>query len=295
VFANRYSARFLWGGGVEKFAPIRLPYFPEAAQAALAGLKHLILVESQPPVSFFGYPNQASYLAADDCAVHVLASIDANGTDALRALVEELGGCRAASVRTAGSRAAQPDLPDNGDLTPDAIGRALAGLLPEGAIVSEEAVSSGEAILRPLVSAPAFDLLPVTGGSIGQGLPVAVGAAVACPDRKVIALEADGSSMYTPQSLWTMVREKLDIVVVILANRRYRILDIETQRTGAGEMGPRANDMVDLSRPGLDWVKLAEGMGVEATRATTAGEFIDQFGSAIKRNGPVLIEAITVK
>ena len=149
--------------------------------------------------------------------------------------------------------------------------------------------------MRNLWSAAAFDLLPNTGGSIGQGLPVAVGAAVACPDRKVIALEADGSGMYTPQSLWTMARENLDVTVVILANRRYRILDIETQRTGAGELGPRANDMVDISRPGLDWMKLAEGMGVEATRATTADEFIAQFGAAVKRRGPVLIEAITAK
>jgi acetolactate synthase-1/2/3 large subunit len=153
-------------------------------------------------------------------------------------------------------------------------------------------VSSGEVILRQLDNAAAFDLLPVTGGSIGQGLPVAVGAAVACPDRKVIAMEADGSSMYTPQSLWTMARERLDVVVVILTNRRYRILDIEMQRTGAGAVGPRANDMLDISRPDLDWVKLSEGMGVEAGRATTADEFIRQFRAAVKQRGPKLIDAV---
>jgi acetolactate synthase-1/2/3 large subunit len=161
--------------------------------------------------------------------------------------------------------------------------------------MSEEAVSSGEAILRHLSCAPAFDLLPVTGGAIGQGLPVAVGAAVACPDRKVIALEADGSSMYTPQSLWTMAREKLDVIVVILANRRYRILEIEMARTGAGEISRRANEMIDISRPDLDWVKLAEGMGVQAARATTADEFMAQFAAAVKQSGPALIEAITAK
>jgi acetolactate synthase-1/2/3 large subunit len=134
--------------------------------------------------------------------------------------------------------------------------------------------------------------LPVTGGSIGQGLPVAVGAAVACPDRKVIALQADGSAMYTLQSLWTMARERLDIVVVILANRRYRILEIETRRTGAGEIGPRANDMMDLSRPDLDWVKLAEGQGVPACRASTADEFSAMFREAINQRGPRLIEAV---
>src|SRR5581483_3997536 len=112
------------------------------------------------------------------------------------------------------------------------------------------------------------DHLPVTGGSIGQGLPVAVGSAVACPDRRVIALEADGSGMYTPQALWTMARERLDVTVIVLNNRRYRILDIEMERTGAGKMGPRANDMLDLTRPQIDWIKMAESMGVEASRAS---------------------------
>jgi acetolactate synthase-1/2/3 large subunit len=302
VLANRYSGRFACGGG--RFAALRLPYFPEAAEAALSGLKHLILVESQPPVSFFGYPGRRSDLVPEDCSVHVLARIDADGTEALRALLKECGEecgeeCGVASIRppgTAGSQqVSKPSLPAGAALTPDAIGRALAGLLPEGAIISEEAVSSGEAILRHLSCAPAFDLLPVTGGAIGQGLPVAVGAAVACPDRKVIALEADGSSMYTPQSLWTMAREKLDVIVVILANRRYRILEIEMARTGAGEISRRANEMIDISRPDLDWVKLAEGMGVQAARATTADEFMAQFAAAVKQSGPALIEAITAK
>jgi acetolactate synthase I/II/III large subunit len=275
---------------------LRLPYFPEAAEAALAGLRHLILVESQRPVSFFGYPNRSSDLVPEGCSVHVLAPIEADGTQALRALAEE---CDLAAIRPPGSagsqQVSQPGMPAGAALTPDAMGRALAGLLPEGAIVSEEAVSSGEAILRHLSSAAAFDLLPVTGGAIGQGLPVAVGAAVACPDRKVIALEADGSGMYTPQSLWTMAREKLDVIVVILANRRYRILEIEMGRTGAGEISRRANQMIDIGRPDLDWVRLAEGMGVEAARATTADEFMAQFAAAVKQSGPVLIEAVTAK
>jgi acetolactate synthase I/II/III large subunit len=290
VLANRYSGRFACGGG--RFAALRLPYFPEAAEAALAGLKHLILVESQPPVSFFGYPGRRSDLVPEGCSVHVLASIEEDGTEALRALAEE---CEAASVWAPGSESSQPALPSGAALTPDAIGRALAGLMPEGAILSEEAVSSGEAILRRLSSAPAFDLLPVSGGAIGQGLPVAVGAAVACPDRKVIALEADGSGMYTPQSLWTMAREKLDVIVLILANRRYRILEIEMGRTGAGEISRRANEMIDIGRPDLDWVKLAEGMGVQAARATTADEFIAQFSAAVKQSGPILIEAVLIE
>jgi acetolactate synthase-1/2/3 large subunit len=287
VFANRYAARMVCGGG--KFTPQRLPYFPEHAEPMLAGLKHLLLVESHPPISFFGYPGRRSYLAPEDCALHVLAPIESNGTEALEALVEACGVGRIAPPVQEVSR---PALPEGAGLTPDTIGRALAWLLPEGSILSDEMVSSGEAILRHLSSAASYDLLPVTGGAIGQGLPVALGAALACPDRKVIALEADGSGMYTLQSLWTMARERLDVVTVILANRRYRILDIEMQRIGAGEMGRMANDMVDISRPDLDFVKLSEGMGVAASRAATADEFIVQFGAAVRGKGPALIEAV---
>ncbi len=286
VYATRYGARLASGAG--RFAPLRLPYFPEAAASALAGLKHLILVECKSPVSFFGYPNHPSSLVPEGCEVHVLAPVDADGIPALAALVEE----SASRCSPAPPHIALPALPSGTALTPDAIGRVLAHMLPDQAILSDEMVSSGEEIFRHLAGAPAFDLLPVTGGSIGQGLPVAVGAAVACPHRKVIALEADGSGMYTPQSLWTMARENLDVVIVILANRRYRILDVEMERTGAGVMGPRANDMIDLRRPHLDWVKLSEGMGVEATRATTPKAFIAQWTAAVKHRGPRLIEAV---
>jgi acetolactate synthase-1/2/3 large subunit len=286
VFASRYAARMTCGGG--KFTPRRLAYFPEAAEAMLAGLKHLFLVESPPPVSFFGYPGRGSYLAPEDCAVHELAPIGTDGAQALEALVEECG-VKSVPPPTPDTRSGTP--PEAAGLTLDTLGAALAALLPDGAIVSDEMVSSSETIMRHLASGAAFDHLPVTGGSIGQGLPVAVGAALACPGRKVIALEADGSGMYTPQALWTAAREQLDIVTVILANARYRILDIEMQRTG-GAMGTRANEMVDISRPHLDWVQLAQGMGVPATRATTATDFAAQFRAAVSRTGPALIEAV---
>ena len=287
VFADRFAARMECGAG--RFAPQRIAYFPEEAESMLAGLKHLILVESQAPVSFFQYPGRRSYLAPEDCALHVLASVEEDGTEALQALVEE---CGVGRYNPPLPQVSQPALPEGARLTPDAIGRVLAGLMPEGSILSDEMVSSGEAISRHLSSAAAYDFLPVTGGAIGQGLPVAVGAALACPDRKVIALEADGSGMYTLQSLWTMAREQLDVVTVILANRRYHILDIEMQRTGAGELGRVANDMIDIGRPDLNWVKLAEGLGVPATRATTADEFIAHFRAAVNQTGPTLIEAV---
>ena len=230
-------------------------HFPEDAEPVLAGLKHLILVESLPPVSFFGYSGRRSPLAPEDCAMHVLASVEENGTEALQALVEE---CGADSVAAPAPEASRP-FSKGAALTPDTIGRVLAEEMPEGCIISDEMISVAEAVLRNLGTARPYDHLPITGGSIGQGLPVAVGAAVACPDRKVIALEADGSAMYTLQALWTMARERLDIVVVILKNRRYKILEIETHRTGAGEIGPRANDMMDLTRPDLDWVNCSKG------------------------------------
>jgi acetolactate synthase-1/2/3 large subunit len=287
VFADRFAARMECGAG--RFAPPRIAYFPEAVEPMLAGLKHLFLVESHPPVSFFQYPGRRSYLAPEDCALHVLASIEEDGTAALEALVDECGFGRSNPPLP---QVSQWALPVGASLTPDAIGRVLAGLMPEGSILSEEMVSSREAVLGHLSSGTAYDLLPVTGGAIGQGLPVAVGAALACPDRKVIALEADGSGMYTLQSLWTMAREQLDVVTIILANHRYRILDIEIRRTGAREIGKVANDMIDIGRPDLNWVKLAEGLGVPATRATTADEFIAQFRAAVNQAGPTLIEAL---
>lgn len=177
-------------------------------------------------------------------------------------------------------------------MTAAAIGRTVAALSPEGSIFSDETVSCNEQIWPHLAGAAPHDHLPVTGGSIGQGLPVALGAAVACPNRKVIVLEADGSAMYTMQSLWTMARERLDVTVVVLANRRYRILDIEMKRTGAGAVGPQADRMLDLTDPAPDWIKISEGLGVHAARASTADEFIYEFQAAMRETSPRVIEAL---
>jgi acetolactate synthase-1/2/3 large subunit len=285
IFAHRYASRTTRGIGIP--AVERIPYFPETAQTLLAGLAHLILVEARPPVSFFGYPGLRSTLAPEGCIFDVLASDSEDGAGALEWLADELG---APPVETTDSP--RPDLPNGEPLTAATVGRAVGALLPEGAVISDESVSSSEAIWPHLAGAAMHDHLPVTGGSIGQGLPVAIGAALACPFRKVVALEADGSAMYTLQSLWTMARERLDVTVVILANRRYRILDIEMRRTGGGAVGPRAEEMIDLTDPEPDWVKLARGFGVEAVRATTANEFIREFGAAMQERGPRLIEAV---
>ena len=280
VFADRNTARVEGGRG--RFQPERIAYFPGPAQAQLAGLKELVLVEAKNPVSFFGYPNDASLLAPPDCRVVTLAGIEEDGLGALEAL-----GLPEAGFMDV-PKAVLPDA--DGPLTLETIGAAIAALLPEDSIICDEMISCGPPVMEQVARAKRYDVLPVTGGSIGQGLPVGVGAAVACPDRKVVVLEADGSAMYTLQSLWTMARERLDVVTVIFNNRRYRILDIEMRRTGAPGFGERSNDMVDLTRPGLDFVKLSEGMGVPATRATTLREFIDQFSAGMREKGPRLIE-----
>jgi acetolactate synthase-1/2/3 large subunit len=225
-------------------------------------------------------------MVPDACEVSVLARRDEDGTAALEALASSYAPVDA-PLREA---VAAPE--DDSALTLDSIGRTLAVLLPEGALVADEMVSSAAKVLEHLTHAAPHDFMPVTGGSIGQGLPVALGAAVARPDRKVVALEADGSAMYTFQALWTMARENLDVLIVIFANRRYRILDIEMRRTGANGFGERAGGMIDIGRPDLDWVRLSEGVGVAATRASSARQFTDQVRDALKQRGPRLIEAV---
>lgn len=280
VYLNRYAARAP-RGRAWAFAP-RVPYFPEPAETLLEGITDMILVEAEPPVSFFGYPGRRSTVAPEQCRMHVLAGEGEDGVAALESLPQTVA---------LPKPLAAAELPLDGDLTPESLGLALAALLPEDAIVSDEMVSSGEPVNTALQYAAPHDLLPVTGGSIGQGLPVAAGAALACPDRKVFALQADGSAMYSLQALWTMARENLDVVVVIFNNRRYRILDVEMKRTAAAEVGPLADRMIDIGQPAIDWVRLSESLGVEASRASTTAEFVSQFEGAIRRRGPRLIEA----
>ncbi len=250
----------------------------------LADLQNLILVEAKTPVSFFGYPNTPGSMAPESCRITMLAGIDEDGAGALQTLAQ---GCPKV-VQPTGP---MPSPVSQGPLTLDAIGSVIAAYLPEDSLISEEMVSSGAPVLAALANAAPHEWMPVAGGSIGQGLPVAVGAAVASPGRKVLALEADGSGMYTLQALWTMAREKLNVLTVIFANRRYRILDIEMRRTGANGFGPAADTLIDIGNPDLNWVSLASGMGVAATRATSAADFSAQFREAVQENGPRLIEA----
>jgi acetolactate synthase-1/2/3 large subunit len=168
----------------------------------------------------------------------------------------------------------------------------VAALLPENVIVAEEAITSGFPLLPMTANSPPHDWLMVPGGAIGGGLPMATGAAVACPDRKVLSLQADGSAMYTLQALWTQAREGLNVTTVIYANREYKILNIEFDRVGAGEQGKVAHDMFSLDQPALDWVKLAGGMGVPAKRITSLEDFGKTLAAYLKEPGPNLIELV---
>jgi acetolactate synthase-1/2/3 large subunit len=249
-------------------------------------VRHLILVGAKAPVSFFAYPGKPSELIPEGCQAHVLAVL---GEDTAGAL-EHLADLVANGVEPTLQEASRPAVP-SGDLTPQNWVDVIGALLPDGAIIADESNTSGLLLPVATAGAPRHDVLTLTGGAIGQGLPLATGAAVACPDRPVICLQADGSAMYTISALWTMAREGLDVTTVVLSNRSYAILRMELQRVGAEAAGPRAADLLDIGRPDLDFVALAQGMGVPATHAKTTEELADQFGKALAEPGPHLIEA----
>jgi acetolactate synthase-1/2/3 large subunit len=285
VWQETLSARVEEGSHLPAFAS--LPYFPEDAAAALKSVRTLVLAGAPEPVSTFGYRGMPSRVVPTDCAIFTLARPDEDVPQALDALAEAVGAPRQLSVAPRDT-VARP----TGDLNPVTLGQALAALQPEGAIIVDEAVTTriGYQSLAP--AAPPHTVLSLTGGSIGQGLPCAVGAALACPERKVIAFEADGSALYTPQALWTMARESLDVITVICANRRYRILQFELVRAGIAEPGPRAQALTDLSGPSVDWVALAKGFGVPAACVETADALVAALDRALAEPGPALIEAV---
>lgn len=265
----------------------RLPYFGEQGEEYLKDFKAIVFCGAEPPVSFFAYPGKPSWLSPEGATLVRLASFEEDALAALTGLAEKLGA-------TGDAPKQQPGLPEvkEGKLDPSNTGAVIAEKLPENAIVSDEAATAGLMIFPYTAGAPRHDWLTLTGGAIGQGLPLAAGAAVACPDRKVIALQADGSGMYTLQALWTMARENLDVTTIILNNGSYAILNIELMRVGVQNPGPKALSMLDLHNPALDWVSLSEGMGVPARKATTVAELRDALDEALAHKGPRLIEVI---
>jgi len=284
MLAQTSNARVEHGAG--RVAIERVPYPVDAAVAALAGLKHLILVGAPAPVGFFAYPNKPGRMYPPDCQVHVLARPDQDGAEALLRLAEALGAAPAGSGAARGTGEAA-----RGAIGPEAFAQSLACLLPEDAVVVDESVTFGRSVFTACAGAAPHDWLQLTGGAIGDGIPLATGAAIGAPGRRVVSLQADGSAMYTLQGFWTQARERLDVTTVIFSNRKYAILLGEYRGVGANP-GRTAMDMMDLSNPDLDWVKLAGGMGVEGARAETMEQFADLFRQANARPGPFVIELI---
>ncbi len=290
LLCETFPTRLERGAGLP--AVDRLGYFAEAAAVQLDGAKHLVLAGARSPVSFFAYPGKPSDLVPSGCEVHALADA-ASAAAALEALADLV-----APGTTAPTAPASRPSPPTGALTADTIAAAVGGLLPERAIVVDESNTAGLTLPAATAGAPRHDWLTLTGGAIGYGLPTAVGAAIAAPDRPVLCLQADGSAMYTPSALWTMAREQLNVTTVIFNNGAYDILRLELQRVGAqttgpgGAPGPRAEALLDIGRPRLDFVALATGMGVSARRATTADEFTEALSDAFATSGPHLIDAV---
>jgi len=272
------------GGGLP--APRRIPYFPEMAVEELRGYDTLVIAGSKQPVGFFGYPGGVSKVATDaQCVLLTGPGDDTLG--ALAALADELN----APADPVSSEMKRPDIP-TGPIDDVAISSVIAALQPEGAIVMDEALTSGGPYFAASIGAPRFTHLMLTGGAIGEGPGASTGAAIACPDRKVIDFQADGCAAYSVQALWTQARLGLDVVTVICSNRRYNILNAELMRAGITNPGPTSLAMTSLGDPALDWVSIGKGFGVDGTSVDTAEGLAKALEKALSQKGPFLIEAV---
>jgi acetolactate synthase-1/2/3 large subunit len=283
AFVETFPSRLERGAGLPTIE--RLGYLSEQVSYQLDGVKHVIVAGTRSPVSFFAYPRKPSDLVPEGAKVHVLAEIDEDVVEAWNQVAEIV----AADTEPVLQQENRPTLP-SGQLSLQNWVEVIGALLPEGAIIADEANTSGLLLPAATAGAPRHDVLTLTGGAIGFGIPVATGAAIAAPDRPVVNLQADGSALYTMSALWTQARENLDVTTVLLNNRAYAILRMELQRVGAEGSGPKANQLLDLSSPDMDFVKISEGLGVPATRATTAEELAEQFTRALAEPGPHLID-----
>ena len=283
LMAPTFNRRILRGQGRP---PIPLvPYVIDRAVASLAGIKHLILVDCEQPMGFFAYPGKPSLMQPDTSVVHVLARRNENSVDAIVALAAELS-----APAIAVPRGERPRV-ERGPLTPQGVAQTLAALLPEQAIVIDESVSFGFALYPGTHDAAPHDWLQLCGGAIGEGMPLATGAAVAAPGRRVIDLEGDGSALYDVQALWTQAREQLDVTTIVFSNRKYAILEMELRNVGA-QPGQTALDLFDLKKPPVDWVALARGLGVEGASAMSLEQLADLLIASNERKGPFLIEVV---
>ncbi|CDX32943.1 putative acetolactate synthase large subunit IlvX [Mesorhizobium plurifarium] len=284
VLGQIYNPRTARGGG--RFAIERIPYAIEQALATLKDFKHIVLVEANDPVAFFAYPGKPSLLKAQGCKTHRMTTAADDTIAALEALAAAVG----SRPQDRRQRQLLEITKPTGALTHASIAQALAVAIPENAIVVDESITTGRGFFPPTAAAPPHDWLQNMGGSIGFSMPVATGAAIACPDRKVICLVGDGSAMYTLQSLWTQAREGLDVVTIVFANRMYQILRGELDRVGVGKPAHRALDMLRLDRPHLDFVEMAKGMGVPGRAVSNVDDLNKALAQALAEPGPRLIE-----
>ncbi len=272
--------------GQGRFPIAKIPYPIDAAIASLAAFSHAILIDAMPPVAFFAYPGKPSLMLPEACETVTLAGLNGDGPQAIASLADRIGAVAARALNIA-----MPDRPAAGGITVKNIAAAIANALPEDAIIVDEAVSWGGALYAAGDAAGPNSWLSLTGGSIGIGIPLATGAAVARPDRPVITLQADGSAMYTIQGLWTQAREGLNVTTIILANQAYQILKGELHNVGA-QPGEEALNMLNLDRPTLDFVSLAKGMGVPGRRVDDIQQLMQAIEDAAAEPGPFLIEAL---
>ncbi len=284
LLCETFPTRVERGAGMPSLE--RLPYFPEQALETLAQFHSLVLAGAARPVAFFGYPNTPSSLVPEGIEVAVLAEPEQDVAGALEALARDLKAEKKEPAVAPFAPASSP----SGALNAATVGAALAATLPENAIVMDEAATTGFPFFTLSASSSRHTYLALTGGAIGQGLPCATGAAIACPDRRVVAFQADGSAMYTVQALWTQAREGLNVTTLLCNNRSYRILQVELARSGVTEPGRKAKSLMSLAAPNIDWVALARGMGVAATRAESADELVAALNRAFSARGPNFIE-----
>ncbi|MBL8382788.1 MAG: acetolactate synthase large subunit [Burkholderiales bacterium] len=286
LFAEVFPTRLERGAGLP--ATERIAYLAEMAELQLADIAHLILVDAKAPVSFFAYPGKKSYLVPGTCTVHTLSAPAQDARASLEKLAQSLGAANAAPALQPEVRPGRP----RGRLTAAKVCKAVGHLMPADTILIDEAITSGLMLGAMTAGAPRHDLITLTGGAIGQGLPGSIGAAIACPARPVLALIGDGSAMYTIQSLWTLAREHLNVTAIIFNNASYSVLNVELERVGAAEIGPKARAQLALGGPALDFARMAQGMGVHAVRTDDAEGFCKALEYAFAHPGPHLIEAV---
>lgn len=285
LFTQTHTPRISRGAG--RVEVTRVPYPIDQAINVFKGFTNIILVGAKPPTAFFAYPDKPSLLYQPGTRIHELARVDQDLGYALEALTEALG---ATQLQPPVAPFEPCNAPAEGPLTPATIGAVIGATLPDQAIVIDESITTGRTFLDDTRTSAPHDWILPTGGSIGYALPNAIGAAVACPDRKVVVLESDGSGLYSPQSLWTVAHENLDVVVLVFANNKYQILRNEMANVGAAGGGPKASSLFDLTNPTVDWVQLASGLGVEAHRSKTVEQLRAALAGAYAKKGPTLIE-----